>query len=94
MGSAAAAVTFVSFSMAVMMAAGCVRVVLQRSFQIASDDRIRFPARTRKELHARFFERHSGAHSDASADQSIHIRRPEESCQRAVARPGGIDEYL
>ena len=68
MRAAIAVVTFVSFTMLmIVMMASSVRIILK------------VPCRTWQKLYARFFQCHSGTHSDTAADQHLHLRCAKES---------------
>ena len=66
----------VSFAvLMIVMMAGFIWIVLQRSVQIGRDDIIRSAVYAGQKLHASFLQRHPRAHANAAADQGLYIRR-------------------
>ena len=77
----------VSFAvLMIVMMAGFIRIVLQRSVQIGRDDIVRSAVYAGQKLHASFLQRHPRAHTNAAADQGLHFCRAEKTRQGSVSR--------
>lgn len=80
--------------MMLMVITMCIRIIFQMALCQSLRCLIGIALNSGIQLDASICQSHLSAHPDASADQSIHLCRLQESCQCAMAAAVGINNLL